>query len=73
MMALGKLSAGLAHELNNPVAAVVRSAVLLGELLSAGEAIPETCVKEDIEKLLKSIVIRQRPELTLLQRSIYPH
>ena len=26
MMALGKLSAGLAHELNNPSAAIVRSA-----------------------------------------------
>lgn len=31
MMALGKLSAGLAHELNNPAAAVVRSAALMRE------------------------------------------
>ena len=31
MMALGKLSAGLAHELNNPASAVVRSATLLRE------------------------------------------
>lgn len=30
MMALGKLSAGLAHELNNPSAAIVRSAQTLG-------------------------------------------
>jgi signal transduction histidine kinase len=29
MMALGKLSAGLAHELNNPAAAIVRSSTLL--------------------------------------------
>jgi len=29
MMALGKLSAGLAHELNNPAAAVVRGSVSL--------------------------------------------
>ncbi|MEM1043865.1 MAG: ATP-binding protein [Bacteroidota bacterium] len=31
MMALGKLSAGLAHELNNPAAAIRRSAAELGE------------------------------------------
>ncbi|MCG8320842.1 MAG: hypothetical protein MI921_15170 [Cytophagales bacterium] len=34
MMALGKLSAGLAHELNNPSAAVVRSARILKKHLS---------------------------------------
>jgi len=34
MMALGKLSAGLAHELNNPSAAVVRSARMLQKHLS---------------------------------------
>jgi C4-dicarboxylate-specific signal transduction histidine kinase len=34
MMALGKLSAGLAHELNNPSAAVVRSAHELKKHLS---------------------------------------
>lgn len=33
MMALGKLSAGLAHELNNPSAAVVRSAQILSKHL----------------------------------------
>lgn len=33
MMALGKLSAGLAHELNNPSAAVVRSSQELAKLL----------------------------------------
>ena len=31
MLALGKLSAGLAHELNNPASAVLRSAILLRE------------------------------------------
>jgi signal transduction histidine kinase len=35
MMALGKLSAGLAHELNNPSAAVVRSAQALKKHLSS--------------------------------------
>jgi signal transduction histidine kinase len=34
MLALGKLSAGLAHELNNPASAVVRSATLLRETLA---------------------------------------
>ena len=33
MLALGKLSAGLAHELNNPASAVVRSAARLREVL----------------------------------------
>jgi len=35
MMSLGRLSAGLAHELNNPVAAVVRSAASLKDQLRA--------------------------------------
>ena len=49
MLALGKLSAGLAHELNNPASAVVRSAAMLREtltrrrrdaILMKGEVIP---------------------------------
>ena len=39
MMALGKLSAGLAHELNNPAAAIVRGAVSLKKHLQLS---PET-------------------------------
>ncbi len=35
LMALGKLSAGLAHELNNPASAIVRSATALQEALTA--------------------------------------
>ena len=38
MLALGKLAAGLAHELNNPASAMVRSAKELGDLLAQGEA-----------------------------------
>lgn len=38
MISLGKLSAGLAHELNNPAAAIERSAALLDERLADAEA-----------------------------------
>jgi signal transduction histidine kinase len=34
MLALGRLAAGLAHELNNPASATLRSATLLGEALN---------------------------------------
>jgi signal transduction histidine kinase len=37
MVSLGKLSAGLAHELNNPAAAIERSASLLGDRLEEVE------------------------------------
>ena len=37
MVSLGKLSAGLAHELNNPAAAIERSAALLDERLEESE------------------------------------
>jgi signal transduction histidine kinase len=37
MLSLGKLSAGLAHELNNPVSAIARNAALLGERLDESE------------------------------------
>lgn len=37
MISLGKLSAGLAHELNNPAAAIERSAVLLDDRLNDSE------------------------------------
>jgi signal transduction histidine kinase len=34
MLALGRLAAGLAHELNNPASAALRSSILLGETLT---------------------------------------
>jgi signal transduction histidine kinase len=37
MAALGRVSAGLAHELNNPASAVARSAKLLGETIAVAE------------------------------------
>jgi signal transduction histidine kinase len=37
MVSLGKLSAGLAHELNNPAAAIERSAALLGDRIEDNE------------------------------------
>jgi signal transduction histidine kinase len=37
MLSLGRLSAGLAHELNNPASAIARSAALLGQRLGESE------------------------------------
>ncbi len=48
MMALGKLSAGLAHELNNPSAAIVRSAQILSSHLKLGPDSFKTVIKMNI-------------------------
>lgn len=78
MLALGKLSAGLAHELNNPAAAVVRGADALKKhlkLVPAGfEEIASLCMRaDDVEgvKLQLTAVLDQtdKPLLTMLQRS----
>jgi len=53
MMALGKLSAGLAHELNNPAAAVARAAATLSEHLAK---LP-TCVTGLIRAQLDEVAI----------------
>jgi signal transduction histidine kinase len=42
MLSLGKLSAGLAHELNNPVSAIARGAALLEDRLDDAEAATRT-------------------------------
>jgi signal transduction histidine kinase len=78
MMALGKLSAGLAHELNNPASAVVRGAASLKEHL---QLLPEN-FKEIIEirmkpeevdivnnKLFTVLKQKNRPVPGLMQRS----
>lgn len=61
MLALGKLSAGLAHELNNPASAVLRSSKMLREMLFErrqnalglrGQFVPEE-VSNAMEQLLE--------------------
>lgn len=77
MMALGKLSAGLAHELNNPAAAIVRgSASLKKHLQSQPEGFKElisvrmepTEVDFVNEKMFAAIG-SARPVLTMMERS----
>ncbi|BAV06289.1 Histidine kinase-, DNA gyrase B-, and HSP90-like ATPase [Filimonas lacunae] len=78
MVALGKLSAGLAHELNNPAAAVVRGASSLKkhlQLLPSGfEEIASMCMQPAEVALVKEkllAILQQTPSapLSLLQKS----
>jgi len=48
MMALGKLSAGLAHELNNPAAAIQRTSVRLLDLLKALPANMQRSIEQGV-------------------------
>ena len=78
MMALGKLSAGLAHELNNPAAAIVRGSV---SLLKHLQLQPETFKQvssikmsaEDVDKannkMFEVLARKEKPVLTLMQRT----
>lgn len=78
MLALGKLSAGLAHELNNPAAAIVRGAILLKEHLQAQ---PETFKKVmevrmtpgevDVvtQRMFEVMNRAEKPVLSLMERS----
>jgi signal transduction histidine kinase len=77
MMALGKLSAGLAHELNNPAAAIVRGSTSLKKHL---QLLPETFKKviaikmsdEHVDavnnKMFEVLARKERPVLTLMQK-----
>jgi signal transduction histidine kinase len=77
MMALGKLSAGLAHELNNPAAAIVRSSDMLKKHLSLQ---PETFKKimeiqitpqqvDDTNNCMFQVLAQPKPVFTLMERS----
>jgi signal transduction histidine kinase len=77
MMALGKLSAGLAHELNNPASAIVRDSISLKEHLRLGPEVFKkvaaiTIAEDQIDKLnevLFGIIgVKEHPLLTLKQR-----
>lgn len=77
MMALGKLSAGLAHELNNPAAAIARDAQALQKHLgllpeSFKEMMSIQVSNEQVnavnDALFESLGT-ERPTLTLMQRS----
>jgi len=78
MMALGKLSAGLAHELNNPASAVVRgSASLLKHLKLVPDAFKRVMAMklsvEDVtyvsDKLFSVICKDEKPTLSMMERS----
>jgi len=58
-MSLGRLAAGLAHELNNPASAVMRSAKLLGEALikseEAAQALGAARITDDERASIKAM------------------
>lgn len=77
LMALGKLSAGLAHELNNPASAIVRSSTGLKENLRAKPEKFEEVLKLDlgpgqiheINRLVFGKLRADHPELSLMERT----
>ncbi len=78
MMALGKLSAGLAHELNNPASAIVRGSASLKEHLQlVPEAFKEVMAikmeEKDVDfvagKLFEVLGRSEKPKLTLMERT----
>jgi signal transduction histidine kinase len=78
MMALGKLSAGLAHELNNPASAIVRGAASLKQhLLSAPKTFKEIIeMKMTVEQVnivndMLRVVLNDKKQrtLTMMERS----
>ncbi|MBO9154041.1 ATP-binding protein [Chitinophaga sp. GCM10012297] len=79
MMALGKLAAGLAHELNNPAAAIVRGSSTLKEHLQLfpetfKKLISATMTEEQVDLVsnkMTDAIHRQRQHLGLLERSAW--
>jgi signal transduction histidine kinase len=78
MMALGKLSAGLTHELNNPASAIVRDSVSLIAHLRAGKKslkqviaiqMDETQIDWVNDELFRLIAIKDRPRLSLKEKT----
>ncbi len=78
MMALGKLSAGLAHELNNPASAVVRGAVTLKKHLQLQPESFKNIIEIKMSPLEVDIVNnkmfgilgnKQKPVYTLMERN----
>jgi signal transduction histidine kinase len=78
MMALGKLSAGLAHELNNPASAIVRGAYSLKKHLHSVRKTFQDIVdikisREDVE-IVNNLIWRllnekEKPTLSMMERS----
>ena len=78
MMALGKLSAGLAHELNNPAAAIVRGSESLVKHLQLEPELFKDVINVRMEgkdvdfikdKLFEILARKEKPKLTLVQRT----
>jgi signal transduction histidine kinase len=78
MMALGKLSAGLTHELNNPASAIVRDSMSLKKHLHMqpeafkqiiGVKMNPDQVEGVTDKLFKVLSVTDHPRLTLKQRT----
>ncbi|WP_017732887.1 ATP-binding protein [Nafulsella turpanensis] len=77
MEALGRLSAGLTHELNNPAAAVARSAEVLKEQLQEMPAILEELLRgesistafREVQQLLSSLNNKQAARLSLMEKT----
>lgn len=78
MMALGKLSAGLAHELNNPAAAIVRDSVSLRDHLKLQPHAFKSVISIRMEaeqvdavndELFRVLLDKDRPVLSLKQKN----
>src|ERR1041384_302824 len=60
MASLGKLAAGLAHELNNPASAAARSAQLISEALEESDAASRALGKADLDARALAMLERVR-------------